>query len=100
MGINVQDRHIFKEDKILEEDEDEDDEILDEENEESCLTRNEPQRRNPQRANKFEGKYVGLQNRYELATQLLMEKTMNKAVEEKIMNEHEESVNHSYFQRA
>eukprot|EP00957_Ditylum_brightwellii_P159049 12105218-Ditylum_brightwellii.AAC.1 len=33
---------------------------------------------------------MGLQNRYGLATQLLMEK---------IMNEHEESVNHSYFQR-
>eukprot|EP00957_Ditylum_brightwellii_P138526 10559019-Ditylum_brightwellii.AAC.1 len=84
MDINVQDRHIFKEGKILEEDVDEDNEILDEENEESCPTPNEPQRRNPQIANRFEGKYVGLQNRYKLATQLLMEKTMNKAVEGKL----------------
>eukprot|EP00957_Ditylum_brightwellii_P056832 4308171-Ditylum_brightwellii.AAC.2 len=29
-----------------------------------------------------------------------MEKTMIKAVEDKIMNEHEESANHFYLQRA
>eukprot|EP00957_Ditylum_brightwellii_P108284 8260751-Ditylum_brightwellii.AAC.1 len=100
MDINVQDRHIFEEDKILEQDVDEGNEMLDEENEKSCPAPNEPQWRNPQRANRFEGKYVGLQNRYKLATQLLIKKTMNKAVEKIYMNEHEESVNHSYFQRA
>eukprot|EP00957_Ditylum_brightwellii_P000478 36695-Ditylum_brightwellii.AAC.1 len=47
MDINVQDRHIFEEDKILVEDVDEDDEILDEENEESCPTFTEQQQRNP-----------------------------------------------------
>jgi hypothetical protein len=92
MYFNVQDRHIFEEDKILEEDVDEDDEILDEENEETRPTSNEPQQRNPQRASRFKGKYVGMQNRYGLTTQLLMEK-------EKIMNEHGECVYHSYFQR-
>eukprot|EP00957_Ditylum_brightwellii_P121845 9291947-Ditylum_brightwellii.AAC.1 len=59
MDFNVQDRHIFKNDKILEEDVDEDNEILDEEDEETRPTPNEPQRRNPHKTSRFEGKYVG-----------------------------------------
>ena len=53
MDSNVQDRHICEENKILEEDVDEDDEILDEENEETRPTSNEPQWINPQRASRF-----------------------------------------------